>query len=801
METNGLNAGEAANGDRVVNADMGPLVKKLRGIRDGLTKGLMERDLAVRLGLLAALSGEHLLLLGPPGTAKSLVARRLRLAIREGTYFERLLTRFSVPEELFGPLSISGLQEDRYERLTQSYLPAASIAFLDEIFKANSAILNSLLTLLNERVFHNGAKAVQTPLVAVIGASNELPEGEELDALLDRFLLRLHVGPVSGKAFPQLMTLSDEGDPELADDLKLTSEDLSRIQTAVDQVRIPEGVLAMLGDLREWCIAEGIRVSDRRWRKVAKLLRTSAWTNGRDSVGDWDCWLLQHCLGEQEEDRSKVYEWYASRVGAVAAQPEQLIRLVCAWERRLKQHRQDERVRKNESGQRLYVSGDGGETTAQEGPAYRDGEPLFLGPKSARYYPNERVDRTNGGKGFTKTEIKDMMQRGGYGSSQGRISEHVKDTDNRFTAKHEPALEPMAYPRAQIEQFLADLKDVRERVSAFREGLWEERVRAWAAVAEVFGDLGMLLGRGWDLTLGILRHVGWREITALRQLLEQLPQLREIVQSLGRLQETDSQETDESVADRLFGPVRRLEEELRSIRAPLVPEETKGIELSDVIPRMLPSEAAMLGQPVLKYLWHARRAERALLTYRVEGVEIGRPWVEREDVAERPAPRRGRGPIMAVVDTSGSMHGPPETVAKALVLEALRTAHAERRRCYVYAFSGPGQTAEHELDLSPEGIGRLLDFLGMSFHGGTDPREVMKLVVKRLSEPAWRKADILVASDGEWPTPHGGAVSKVRSAREAGTRFHGVQIGNRGATGLAAICDPVHEFDAWVDIA
>lgn len=419
METNGLNAGEAANGDRIVNADMGPLVEKLRAIRDRLTTGLVERDLAVRLGLLAALSGEHLLLLGPPGTAKSLVARRLRLAIQGGTYFERLLTRFSVPEELFGPLSISGLQEDRYERLTQSYLPTASIAFLDEIFKANSAILNSLLTLLNERVFHNGAKVVQTPLVAVVGASNELPEGEELDALLDRFLLRLHVGPVSGKAFPELIALSDEGEPELAAELQLTPDELSRIQAQADRVTIPDGVVTLLSDLREWCKSEGIQVSDRRWRKVAKLLRTSAWTNGRDSVGDWDCWLLQHCLGEQEEDRSKAYKWYASRVGAMAAQPEQLIRLVCAWERRLKQLRRDERVKRNGKGRRLYVSGNGEETTDQEGQAHRDGEPLFLGPKQRQYYPKDRVDRTNGGRGFTKTEIKDMMRRGGYGSSQG----------------------------------------------------------------------------------------------------------------------------------------------------------------------------------------------------------------------------------------------------------------------------------------------------------------------------------------------------------------------------------------------
>src|SRR5690606_19428219 len=154
------------------------LVEKLRALRDTLLGGLVERDDAVRLGLLAALAGEHLLLLGPPGTAKSMIARRLHLAFDGSTYFERLLTRFTVPEELFGPLSIKGLEEDRYERLTEAYLPKASIAFLDEIFKANSAILNALLTLLNEREFDNGVKREATPLIAVIGASNELPEGE-----------------------------------------------------------------------------------------------------------------------------------------------------------------------------------------------------------------------------------------------------------------------------------------------------------------------------------------------------------------------------------------------------------------------------------------------------------------------------------------------------------------------------------------------------------------------------------------------------------------------------------------------
>ena len=166
--------------------------------------------------------------------------------------------------------------------------------------------------------------------------------------------------------------------------------------------------------------------------------------------------------------------------------------------------------------------------------------------------------------------------------------------------------------------------------------------------------------------------------------------------------------------------------------------------------------------------------------------------VERE--GKRPRPERG--PIIAVVDTSGSMHGLPEQVAKAIVLEAARTAHAERRRCFLYAYSGPGQVLEHELDLSPEGVGRLLSFLGFSFGGGNDETGVMSKVVSRLKENDWRKADIVFVSDGEWPAPRS-LVRKVEDAREEGTRFHGIQIGNRGRTGLHAVCDPVHVFQDW----
>lgn len=324
---------------------------------------------------------------------------------------------------------------------------------------------------------------------------------------------------------------------------------------------------------------------------------------------------------------------------------------------------------------------------------------------------------------------------------------------------------------------------------------WGERVRAWTEIADVFGDLGQMLGRGWDLSLGVLRHSGWLDVVRLRQLLKQLPQLREIIQTLGRLQVS---ENEPSVAEAIFVPVRRLEKERCEIPTPLVPSETRGIERSGEISRMLPAEAIMLGHPKLRLLWHARRAERALLTYRVEGIEIDQSMVEHESTEEKDerTPRPERGPILAVIDTSGSMHGLPEQVAKALVLEALRTAHAERRRCFLYSFSGPGQVHEQELDLSPDGVGRLLEFLGFSFGGGSDTTEVMTRVIARLAEREWKKADILLVSDGEWPEPKSLQTS-IKDAREQGTRFHGVQIGNRGRTGLHALCDPVHVFQDW----
>ena len=298
-----------------------------------LEQGLLERQAAVRLLLLAALAGEHVLLIGPPGTAKSELARRLHRAIGSAGYFERLLTRFSTPEELFGPLSLKSLEDDRYERLTTGYLPTAGIAFLDEVFKANSAILNALLTLLNEREFDNGSGRVRTPLVSVVGASNELPADESLQAFFDRFLLRVPVAPVSDASFAQLLDLDDAP----ADAVPPLGEgERAAVKRAAPSASLGAEALAACRQLRAWLAERRLPVSDRRWRQWVALMRVAAASEGRVEVDALDLWLAPYVAGATPQDMAALEAWFAGElIGAVAQDAPWLTRAVEAFEQQL----------------------------------------------------------------------------------------------------------------------------------------------------------------------------------------------------------------------------------------------------------------------------------------------------------------------------------------------------------------------------------------------------------------------------------------------------------------------------------
>jgi MoxR-like ATPase len=208
---------------------------QLQQLRADLQGRFPERRDVIEGALAAVLAGEHVLLLGPPGTAKSALVRAVAQAFG-GCYFERLLTKFSTPEELFGPISLKALEQDRYERVTSGKLPEAEFAFVDEVFKANSAILNSLLTAMNERLFHNDGTPTQMPLVALFGASNELPDGKELEALFDRFLLRFDVQYLLRPSSFRAVLLA----PEPAIAAALTMSELRQAQVDVARVKVTE---------------------------------------------------------------------------------------------------------------------------------------------------------------------------------------------------------------------------------------------------------------------------------------------------------------------------------------------------------------------------------------------------------------------------------------------------------------------------------------------------------------------------------------------------------------------------------
>jgi MoxR-like ATPase len=308
-----------------------PLRERLPGLLEALEGGLVERRLVLRVALLAALAGEHTLLIGPPGTAKSELARRLHLAFRDGRYFERLLTRYTVPEELFGPLSISALEQDRYERQTSGFLPQASIAFIDEVFKANSAILNALLTLLNEREFDNGAVREPCPLISVIGATNEVPANEVADAFFDRFLVRLPVGPVTADGFRRLLHL--DACRVLAGLNAIEKVELEALSETAAAVRLPEEIGHLLAELRAWLVAERAYVSDRRWVKIVWLLKVAAASEGRTSVALWDLWLLPWSAAPDVERQAGVSGWLSDRLGIrEGMSPPKLSRVVEAFE-------------------------------------------------------------------------------------------------------------------------------------------------------------------------------------------------------------------------------------------------------------------------------------------------------------------------------------------------------------------------------------------------------------------------------------------------------------------------------------
>lgn len=296
------------------------MLERFKQLLGEMNRGIYEKETEISLSLLAALAGESIILLGLPGVAKSMVARQLKTAFRDAQSFEYLMSRFSTPDEIFGPVSIQKLKtSDTYERAVEGYLPTADVVFLDEIWKAGPAIQNTLLTVINEKIFRNGNREMHLPLKLLVAASNELPaKGEGLEALWDRFVIRIESRPIKLEKNFRAMLLESHADfADNADfsDLKITAEEYAEWAKKICKIGVKGEVLDAISAIRKSLRAvnvdeaaerRNIYVSDRRWKNTIRLLRTSAFMQDREEVDICDLLPIYHCLWQEPEERDAI---------------------------------------------------------------------------------------------------------------------------------------------------------------------------------------------------------------------------------------------------------------------------------------------------------------------------------------------------------------------------------------------------------------------------------------------------------------------------------------------------------------
>ncbi|ARQ98515.1 MoxR/RavA-like ATPase [Campylobacter devanensis] len=309
--------------------------KRIKETIETLKSGLFEREECLKLVLLSMFAGKSIFLYGPPGTAKSMIARRASLAFKitdnsqdeskesNNGFFAYLMNRFSTPEEIFGPIDIAELKKNNLTRKTDGYLPTAHFAFLDEIWKSSPAILNTLLTIINERIYRDGNKDIKVPLKGVVCASNEFPpDNQGLEALYDRMILRYFVKPLEEREnFKKLFKSKKSNDIKPLEPFSITeleqiaikSQDIKFEQNTMDLICDLKSQIQLLNQDKEYRKKllssdeyKPIYISDRRWKQCAELLQTAALLSDRDAVERYDLALLAHLLWSSEEDKAII---------------------------------------------------------------------------------------------------------------------------------------------------------------------------------------------------------------------------------------------------------------------------------------------------------------------------------------------------------------------------------------------------------------------------------------------------------------------------------------------------------------
>ncbi|KAI3428338.1 hypothetical protein D9Q98_006718 [Chlorella vulgaris] len=446
--------------------------------------------------------------------------------------------------------------------------------------------------------------------------------------------------------------------------------------------------------------------------------------------------------------------------------------------------------------------------------------------------PQQEQEGEGEGEGDGGGEQDQAPQEGESSSSQ---QANAQGKDGKKQKEFEVELQESQSSQGDKPQDPSNQEGSSAKAEEFVEQLLDGFKQQWAPLMEnldiaeqAFDDVdGLLEGpTGFDSSSSVWHQSGWKEVAALRRKLEDLKELRELVRQLGR--------------GGGKGPLKKAPQQVAAsrnppgvVRSPLQPEETRGLTRSGDLSRMLPFEAHLLaagwprfedsgsgsgsgsgeeadgggeaeggrvmvkeGSRGARMLFQARRAERMLMSYERQG------WVDDEPsrltgrMEVRPAAELG--PIIVCLDTSGSMYGAREVVAKAVALECMRGAHRQQRRCYLYAFSGPKDVMELELGSDAASFNNLLTFLTCSFGGGTDVDAPLALSLERLKKDQWAMADILMVTDGEIPSPSKEILSLLATAHDQlGLEVHGLLVGRSVTPPMEALCHHLHVFKSW----
>ncbi len=379
-----------------------------------------------------------------------------------------------------------------------------------------------------------------------------------------------------------------------------------------------------------------------------------------------------------------------------------------------------------------------------------------------------------------------------FQSAAEKSSHNDNNTKQEQTEKSKPDALSTVKEKTSVSQ--APETKAENKTQSFEQNI-DEQNPLKSDLANFFNDYAIERRLGFDLTKGQFKRQAWKEILHCHKTIKHSPWLQRMIQQLGRSKDVKAQEADEK---NLYLASASTNHHVSSHRSNKAPMEMSGVERNDDVARMLPSELSMLGHPKLKMLWHSRRAERMLLSYKVDGVLSEHiPVCEPIKVSEGSSTKHRyhqQGPVIVILDTSASMKGEPEHLAKSIVLETLRMCRQQKRLCYLFLFSAQNDIQTIELDGSQQSWLKILDLMQYSFHGGTQIEPVMNQAMSLLQIKKWRQADILLLSDGRFSLDDEFQNNMNTIRQQYGLNCQGINVGAWQKHAMYDLCDTVYDY-------